>query len=339
VTTLGKTFTSGSVYLSIQSLSAYYDGFGYTVGPNFSDFILTLKSEDVSTQCKGNKIATSINWADLNWPVPASAYECQDRCARVHVGLSTPVECSTIWSDVNPLLAIPTKVKDLSPLWSTCLFDVPLLANYWFDPPLALQEHTVADSITKPVAVVPTPTPAEPQSLPAYAPALATSNAPESPIQTFPSEYHDADLSSPSGKGSSANGAAISASANLDVDAGLPTSVFDPAEAQNGHNETNDAEAALGALAILTAALSPAQHTNGETIDPSGDALPGSENYYPPYSSIAGSTSASTVDANGDGGAGAPGFASTVASDAPRLIRFYGVMVVFGVVACAWGVI
>ncbi|SMR64102.1 unnamed protein product [Zymoseptoria tritici ST99CH_3D1] len=82
ITTLGRTFTSGSAYISIKSLSAWVDGFGYTVGPNFSDLILTVKSEDMSTQCKGNKIGTSMNWAGLNWPVPASAYECQDSFAR-----------------------------------------------------------------------------------------------------------------------------------------------------------------------------------------------------------------------------------------------------------------
>ncbi|SMY29450.1 unnamed protein product [Zymoseptoria tritici ST99CH_1A5] len=185
ITTLGRTFTSGSAYILIKSLSAWIDGFGYTVGPNFSDLILTVKSEDVSTQCKGNKIGTSMNWADLNWPVPASAYECQDRCGRLQSGTSaTPAECSTIWSDVIPLLAIPTAVKDLSPLWSTCKFDVPLLANYWFDPPIALQEHSVADSITRPELSYPTTASAAPQSSPTKSRASATALADQVPSST-----------------------------------------------------------------------------------------------------------------------------------------------------------
>lgn len=134
ITTLGRTFTSGAVYMSIKALSAYVDGFDYLIGPSFSDVILTLSSSDVSSQCNGNKLATSLDFADLNWPVPASAYNCQDRCGYFNIKDSVlPTQCSTIWSDVNPLLAIPTKIMDLSPLWATCAFEVPSLANYWFE--------------------------------------------------------------------------------------------------------------------------------------------------------------------------------------------------------------
>lgn len=144
ITTLGRTFTSGAVYMSIKALSAYVDGFNYAIGPSFTNLILTLSSSEVSSQCNGNKIATSLNFADLNWPVPASAYNCQNRCGYFHIQDSvTPAECSTIWSDVNPLLAIPTKIKDLSPLWATCAFEVPSLANYWFEYVLKLLQLTV----------------------------------------------------------------------------------------------------------------------------------------------------------------------------------------------------
>jgi len=54
VTTLGTTFTSGSVYLSLNTLYAYYDGFaGETIGPNFSDLIVPLSSAAISTHCGG----------------------------------------------------------------------------------------------------------------------------------------------------------------------------------------------------------------------------------------------------------------------------------------------
>ena len=54
VTALGTTFTSGSVYLSMKTLYAYYDGFFQeTVGPTFTDYIVPLSSAAISTHCGG----------------------------------------------------------------------------------------------------------------------------------------------------------------------------------------------------------------------------------------------------------------------------------------------
>lgn len=54
VTTLGTTFTSGSVYLSLKTLYAFYDGFFQeTVGPTFADYIVPLSSAAISTHCGG----------------------------------------------------------------------------------------------------------------------------------------------------------------------------------------------------------------------------------------------------------------------------------------------
>ena len=175
VTSLGHTFRADSAYISIHSLWAYYDDFKLTVGPTFKDYILTLASSEVSTQCNGDGIPTSMNWADLNWPVPASAYSCQARCSRgPFFERSTPAQCSTIWSDVNPLLAIPTKVKELAPEWSTCVFkDANLgFANYWFDPPIALHPAEVAAQPTMPAD--PATTPAAPSSTPTSPAASST---------------------------------------------------------------------------------------------------------------------------------------------------------------------
>ncbi|UJO24563.1 uncharacterized protein CLAFUR5_13860 [Fulvia fulva] len=164
ITTLGHTFTSGSAYISIQSLSAYIDGFFYTVGPTFTDLILTLASSEVSTQCGGiRNHATQMKWEDLNWPVPASAYSCQDRCGHGRledqVAGTTPTQCSTIWSDVNPLLAIPTMITDLAPEFSTCIIESNgNLANFWFDPPIALQP--AAAKATPTLSSQPSTTPA-----------------------------------------------------------------------------------------------------------------------------------------------------------------------------------
>lgn len=65
ITTLGTTFTSGSVYLSLKTLYAYYDGFFQeTIGPNFSDYIVPLSSEAISTHC-GMSLKSTIRRAEL----------------------------------------------------------------------------------------------------------------------------------------------------------------------------------------------------------------------------------------------------------------------------------
>lgn len=185
ISTLGHSFTSASAYISFKTLYATYDGFWDTVGPTFTDYIVPLLSADISTQCGGWGAAyghgTALNYADLNWPVPASAYKCQDRCA-VKLASSgyiangafmwslydEPVapECSTIWSDINPVLALPTKIKDMVPEWSSCSFYNDNLANFWFDPPIALQPQEAVAKPTLPSSFVPQSISAAPASTP-----------------------------------------------------------------------------------------------------------------------------------------------------------------------------
>jgi hypothetical protein len=183
ITTLGHTFTSGTVYLSFSTLFASWDGFWDRVGPDFSDLIVPLPSSSIFTQCGGARYArnhgTPLNYADLNWPVPASAYSCQARCDPVgepicpmceHTAVPTTGECGTIWSDINPNLAMPTEIRDLVPEWSTCLMYNDRIPNFWFDPPIALTKQT---AIAVPTAhVQPTTEPAAPSStLPSAVPA------------------------------------------------------------------------------------------------------------------------------------------------------------------------
>jgi hypothetical protein len=175
ITTLGHTFTSGTVYLSFSTLYASWDGFWDRVGPDFSDLIVPLPSSSIFTQCGGARYArnhgTPLNYADLNWPVPASAYNCQARCDPVgepicpmceHTAIPTTGECGTIWSDVNPNLAMPTEIRDLVPEWSTCLMYNDRIPNFWFDPPIALTKQT-AIAVPTP-HVQPTTEPAAPSS-------------------------------------------------------------------------------------------------------------------------------------------------------------------------------
>lgn len=145
VSTLGNVFTSGTAYVSFETLYASYDGFWNHVGPNFTNFILPVSSAAVSTQCGGWFGAygpgEQLNFADLNYPVPASAYNCMDRCATEGPGnasYSVSAPCSTIWDDYKPLLAIPTEVTKLVPEWSTCKGWDDVIANFWFDPPVRI---------------------------------------------------------------------------------------------------------------------------------------------------------------------------------------------------------
>jgi hypothetical protein len=176
---LGTTLTSGSVYLSFQTLYAFQEGFGRRIGPAFTDFILPLPSSAISTQCGGwfsaRGAGTPLNYADLNFPWPASAYNCMNRCRTdlsftiingTGASWSPPPQCSTIWSDLNPILAMPTEVRNLVPAWSTCSMWDAALPNFVFDPPRALVAGTA----------VATPTPAwEHQSSTTPASPAATS--------------------------------------------------------------------------------------------------------------------------------------------------------------------
>ncbi|KAK5746378.1 hypothetical protein LTR17_000758 [Elasticomyces elasticus] len=161
VTTLGREYTSGSVYLSFSTLYASYDGFWDRIGPTYSDYVMTLKTEDISTHCGGGAIgwdwgpATQVNFADWNKPLRADVYNCQKQC-------SSTAPCSTIWDNFNPWLAVPTVIKSMVPQWSTCTYNDDMEAPLLFDPPKALQQVATAASITMPS--LPSTTAASPSS-------------------------------------------------------------------------------------------------------------------------------------------------------------------------------
>lgn len=195
LTALGQTFTSGSVYLSFHTLYASYDGFYDRVGPTFKDTIIAVPSSAMSTHCGGfteaHGSATPLNYADLNWPVAASAYSCQARCDQQTIPINnrsaTPTECSTIWSDVNPNIAVPSMVKDLVPEWAHCEMSGFRIPNFWFDPPIMLtKEASIALPTTPNVA--PTKEPAAPSSgLPSSTPKETGSPQPTGEEHADPS--------------------------------------------------------------------------------------------------------------------------------------------------------
>ncbi|KAK5127522.1 hypothetical protein LTR85_006861 [Meristemomyces frigidus] len=163
VTTLGREYTSGSVYLSFSTLYASYDGFWDRVGPTFSDYVMTLQSDDISTHCGGGTLgwdwgpATQINYADWNKPIRADVYNCQKQCSSI-------APCSTIWDNFNPWLAVPTVIRSRVPQWSTCSFSDDNEAPLLFDPPRALQPAESAATVTMPST--PTSTTASPSATP-----------------------------------------------------------------------------------------------------------------------------------------------------------------------------
>lgn len=187
VTTLGHTFTSGSVYLSFKTLFATYDGFHDRVGPNFTNYIVPVPSNAVSTRCGPwsdayDGPATPLTYADLAWPVAASAYSCQARCSydpRFLSEFNDPAECSTIWSDVDPNIAVPTQVRNLIPEWASCSMEDLRYRNFWFDPPIPLTQVATIAAVTT-ALTTPTTEPAAPSSTLASSVPTKT-GAPQSP--------------------------------------------------------------------------------------------------------------------------------------------------------------
>jgi hypothetical protein len=165
ITTLGRTFSAGSAYISFETLYAGFrshdvpGGEAVQIGPTFSNAVFEFRSDEISTNCfatidpvatttAGYGLGTQLNFADLNLPVAASAYKCQNQCRSCTPFVRSTVcsainVCTTIWDNFNPLLAVPTRLREIVPEWSTCSFWDDRIANIIFDPPIALQ---VADA-------------------------------------------------------------------------------------------------------------------------------------------------------------------------------------------------
>ena len=149
--TLGTTFTSGTAYISISTLYAYHDGFDDRVGPTFSNYILPLASTQVHTICynfdgpkdaPGAQLGSPLDFRDLNYPVPGSAYSCASGCGiPAYTTNSSPC---TIFDDYRPILALPTMLTQLAPEWASCSLWDEVLNNFWYDPPTTLVPQLAA---------------------------------------------------------------------------------------------------------------------------------------------------------------------------------------------------
>jgi len=94
-----------------------------------STTFLAFSSADISSVCRYNNTnarTDSFNYADLNSPVPWSAYQCQPYCWDTKWG--SP--CNPITTDYRPYLAIPTPAFDNYDFNQGCA--VQPIDNSWF---------------------------------------------------------------------------------------------------------------------------------------------------------------------------------------------------------------
>ncbi|KAH7413973.1 hypothetical protein DE146DRAFT_731524 [Phaeosphaeria sp. MPI-PUGE-AT-0046c] len=165
----GTTFWADKAYVRYNTVSAYkwceYGfGLGLTRVPlrnTYTSTYVEVESSDLATICGiqynpirpyGKVIAATpvpMNFADLQAPVPMSAYMCQPLC---YPGCDYIVE-----DNYNPNLAVPPQVRGLDPEWADC---VPYFEGTP-DPPIALT--AIPDFLTS-VTTAPQPgiTPTQP---------------------------------------------------------------------------------------------------------------------------------------------------------------------------------
>ncbi|EKG19218.1 hypothetical protein MPH_03588 [Macrophomina phaseolina MS6] len=137
----GYTFTSPSVYLSFADLR------GLPCYKTWSNAIVPVESHAISSLVFGEtqpiERTTSMNWNDMNSPVPLSAYKAQQSCWDNWLGVRGTAAggdgCNTVYDDYLPWLALPTNpayFTAIDPLFANCtdLF----WRKYVFDPPYAL---------------------------------------------------------------------------------------------------------------------------------------------------------------------------------------------------------
>lgn len=160
----GQTYTSGTAYISISSVWIG-NRCKPSMGTPVTDAILAMPSESVlSLRYRQDHFQyffdiTTVtgypfNFADLNSPVPYSAWNGQQMCE-----YSNSQNCYVIYeNEFNPQLAIPPGIRKLRPEWDSC----QMWYGGLYDPPKALHPATAAAIATLPMAE--TKTPASPSS-------------------------------------------------------------------------------------------------------------------------------------------------------------------------------
>ncbi|KAK4974774.1 hypothetical protein LTR28_009995, partial [Elasticomyces elasticus] len=166
-----RTWIFPCAELILQTLYAT-DLCGNQVGEPLSDLIIPISSGLVSSACGiyHGGYAASLNYADLNSPIPAAAYQCQPRCSGGQNG--GPFKkgiCSTIYDDYRPILRFPSQIRAVQTAWNNCYLgdqDYADVGNRLYDPPIALQPQaniampTVSESAAQTSASPSSPPPA-----------------------------------------------------------------------------------------------------------------------------------------------------------------------------------
>ncbi|THW67027.1 hypothetical protein D6D19_09230 [Aureobasidium pullulans] len=173
------TFTSGTAYISIKKVWALNRCSSH-IGTTVSDAILALPSDRLLSlrysQDHFQYFATTnkvtgypFNFADLNSPVPYSAWNGQARC---EFPGAADYKCNVIYEhDYNPQLAMPPGIRKLNPEWEGC----QMWYGGLYDPPYALKPGTAVATPTVPFAKPPMTTSAAEAST--VAPTTATATA------------------------------------------------------------------------------------------------------------------------------------------------------------------
>ncbi|KAI7622500.1 hypothetical protein KC343_g2724 [Hortaea werneckii] len=153
------TLTSPSVYISFHTAYANNEC-GSQVGKRYPGAILPLNPDELSSVyglygtlystlsdplfpvpvTSAYLKAASFNLADLNWPVPVSAYQNQPKFK-----LGGEI-FSVVFDDYRPVLAVPPQIREMDPAWKTCELDWEGL----YDPPKALQPASTMAGVTTP---------------------------------------------------------------------------------------------------------------------------------------------------------------------------------------------
>ncbi|KAI7530297.1 hypothetical protein KC331_g14743 [Hortaea werneckii] len=153
------TLTSPSVYISFHTAYAN-DECGSQVGKRYPGAILPLNPDELSSVyglygtlystlsdplfpvpvTSASLKAASFNLADLNWPVPVSAYQNQPKFK-----LGGEI-FSVVFDDYRPVLAVPPQIREMDSAWETCELDWEGL----YDPPKALQPARTLAGVTTP---------------------------------------------------------------------------------------------------------------------------------------------------------------------------------------------
>ncbi|KAI9711196.1 MAG: hypothetical protein M1820_002183 [Bogoriella megaspora] len=195
VQAFGTTFTSPTVYISLESIFARdsCSGIGSTHGATIIPITdpAHLSSLWQTYPYMSAAAPASFNFTDLNDPVPQSIYNSQPVCwswTTDHTGehglLPSSGECPTD-TPYSPILVVPSQVlQSIDPLWATCSEDIRGL----YDPPYALHgapEAAGPTTSSMPAAATITPAPG---------PAVGSGDPVQTPppkLSSFLSPNHD----------------------------------------------------------------------------------------------------------------------------------------------------